>query len=209
LYVCTVDKSPTITWDGTFGLLTTGIGIVTSDGLYIGSNSKNYGMMWNCQIPQDKNALTFSVWMNPTWGNSGMYNSIGFYTSNNQARTGLIFGTHPAAYNTTSVSSTNVNRFDFTPDWGRPPANMWTFITWTFIFENGNLTLKVYWNGVKKAETIIPNDSLIRSPNERVVLGSPFGNDNPTGTFKHYSIHKELTDDQVLELYLNGGIPNM
>jgi hypothetical protein len=202
----TVDKIPTIAWDGNFGLYVAGNGSVTSNGLYIPSQLSIYGLMWKCQILPIENALTFNMWINPNW-TYGLNFISGLWTTNNEPFTGLMFARHPSWMDRTTIFSNNIDRAVINASFGVPPANTWTFLTWTFLFDSGNLTMKVYWNGIKKAETVSPNDALIRSSLERVTLGAIVGNDNCPGTYRHYSIYPAMTDEQISALYNNGGIP--
>ena len=109
------------------------------------------------------------------------------------------------------------------------PENQWTFITWNLSYEPeiNAFYFRVFANGILVTTPMvtdgifaIKNNNYFKPfvgfgdmgylPNNidlTFAIGGLFSSFNVIGFYKHYSCYHNLTDDQVLELYNNGGVP--
>ena len=204
----TVDKLPTYTWDIP-GVFTLGNASIVSGALNIPSNSAQNSIQFNSNVPIDKD-LTFSMWCNPIYNNnSGNLNLMhGYLSYGNTPNIGGCFNKHyQFNYNSLHTKWAEIASNDM----GLIPENLWTFVTFSLIFNTTTPPkLILYYNGVKQGEWtqwIGLNTSLIREGG-KFCIGSLYGgNLNCQGNFNHFSVYEELTDQQVLNLYNNGGVP--
>ena len=203
----TTNFIPVASWNNDFSIYRQPTTATIVENSYNAQSKNNTSaIMWGCAVPEGLN-FTFNMWCNPVYPwNTGINFMHGFLNIATGGYLGLIFGKHQtSAFN--QIFSYNVNRWDDV--FGLLPTNQWTFVSWTVHEEsNGDLTFRVYWDGIKQGEFTNPRGVWGRNNLEKFCFGSSgMGNDTCQGYFKHYSVFEEMTDDQIFALFEEGGIP--
>lgn len=195
----TTNNVPTIAWDGD-NTVNKQTNCTFTDGS-IKLNASSSGIVWNCAVPQGKN-LTFSCWVKKVSGSGVNYNFGCGPKTTTTRYTGLNYSEISYCilmqeylyfyYNPNKTYLTNTNSY--------------TFITWTMIFNGGNsYTIKFYKNGILDNKNTITNTSWQEFKNCYFEIGH-FTN-SMVALNRHFTCHEELSDEEVLQLYNRGGVP--
>lgn len=201
-----MDLLPTIAWNGDKTIYKN-IGYSIYGECYSGTSTSNV-LLYNCSIPSEKTDLTFSCWIKPTVSMGTIGYAFGATTKNREIGKGCHF-----------CCSNSTYRLD--TEWTRivqasiPAITIgeWQFITFTIKKTDSGWSRKIYKNGILEYEA----DGQIKNNNN----GNPYsgfqdcffaiGNGSSNGAknvyCKHFSCFDALTDDEVLALYSNNGVP--
>ena len=199
----TESKYPDFVNEGDWGLYHEGSSIIQNGELFISSRNSSYGLVFGKRVPIDVN-LTFSIFVTPQYA-LGFNDMHGYRTTNSQSNTGCRFAKHQNdnrnRFQTDGIGFDDVSFSLFAPNLTK------TFISYTIIFNAPDYTFIVYVNGIKQGEWTFNEPLFSRSSLERFSIGTNASNNNCIGYFSHFSVFKQLSDKQVMQLYMNGGVP--
>lgn len=195
----TSDNLPTIAWDGNLTVYRAVGCTIEDDALHVDGGTN--GIIWDCAVPQGRN-LTFSCWVKKSGSNGVSYN----FGCGPKQTTTRYTGLNYSEYNYYLLMQEymyfylNPNRQYLTQ------ANQYVFISWTIIFSsNDTYTIKIYKNGV------LDNHNTVSYSGFQKFAACYFEISHFTNTMnafnRHFSCYDELTDEEVFQLYNNGGLP--
>lgn len=192
-------------WDGGTGLLYAGSSTITNGEFVSPGTAAANRLTWNSYVPTGKN-LTFSAFMSLTGKLGGV--NCGFCGVN-------IAATRYSSFYLCFHGS-NSYKFYITAEWLTlgttdyiPVIGVKNFYTVSVIFNgSSSYTFKFYVNGNLIKTQTLTNLNWLAMQNLRFGIGYEAGGQNVLyGKVSKCSCYELLTDEQVLELYNNGGNP--
>ncbi len=174
-----------------------------TNGLYL--SGATHGVIWNTQVPSDK-TLTFGCWVKYVSTAYSPCRSFGAGPKDTGMQKGLIFTQYNSYWiYTGSLSFCQVSNNYMTE------SNTWVYLNWTVKCTgiSNNLeqyTCKFYKNGVlTETKSFQYGGGNLDMTDCYFTIGNR--NSPLFAYYKHFSCFEELSDDDVLKLYQNGGVP--
>jgi len=200
--------TPDYAWDGNYGFSATGGIGLGNNGLTVGDYDKEQ-IFLNCFVPELQ-SLTLNCWVTPTYYSSGWNKMFGWcYNTQSTQKTGFqIVKWGGYAYNTyTGFYCTGVNFSSVLVADG-----VKQFVSYTLSSLGSNqYNVKAYINGVLcESLTWTEVSDWTFTTNSNFIVGWNNNNANSScqGYYSHFSCFDPLTDNQIYQLYKNGGIPS-
>lgn len=195
----TSNNLPVVAWDGNYTVNRTTNCSLTDGSLKL--NGASSGIVWDCMVPQGKN-LSFSCFVKKIQSYGVSY-SFGCGPKTTTTRyTGLNYN----EYNYYLLMQEYLYFYRNPNNQYLTSSNSYNFITWTLIFnDNGTYSVKIYKNGVINNQNTVTNTSWKKFENCYFEIGH-FTN-SMVALNRHFTCHEELSDEEVLQLYNRGGVP--
>lgn len=182
--------------DGNGLVYNTGLTLVGDSARISGANG---AAMWQCAFPEED--ITISCWVRRT-GGTGVNFSFGLAYSDNSRYLGAQYVQYSGYWLGTEL------RYLIRPGTPYPAeSNVWTFVTWSYE-KTGSTTYRFtfYKNGIKIKTATINDTVWLGLSGSQFAISHNVGN-SMHAYYKHFSCYPLLTDEQVADLYDNGGVP--
>ena len=194
--------TPVFAWNGNLGVQQHGGGSISNSSFYMPSTG-TAPIRWASAIKGGTN-LTFSCWVTPSYGSgvNFMFGMLHTVTATRYA--GLLLAKH-VSQNYISLTTNYISPFAASP---APPfvnSGERAFVSWTIIFDESNsYTVKFYKNGALVYTTTVVQSNWLGVIDTAPGIG--LGGNTCPGRYSLFSIYEEMTDEQILKLYQEGGI---
>lgn len=196
----TTDKVPTICYNNDYSIYYAGSTAILNGALYVASSASSQATVWGCDVPSI-NAFTINCYLKDStktqWGRR-----MALYDPSCPRYSGFCLGSYS---NGQDCIPADWLIFPFNGSY--IPSNQWNFVSITAIKNGTNYVIKLYVDGLMKQQLSFTNTLWRFILNCKFATGFTVSSDNQAGYQKHYSFYDELTDEQILQLYNNGGVP--
>ena len=199
----TTNKIPDIVTNGTKSIIADISTQISNNTLSVTSSTAK--IIFDESLEEDKD-YTFSIWVKLS-SRRGCSYSFGAPHPNNQRYYGLMYTEH-------STSGAYILGTEYVNGFLNVAGHKYSSSTSDFKFltfsvkhnGNKNYTCKFYINGTLDAEKTFDNTTWLGFNNCKVGIANGTNNNAMMSYYKHFTVYPLLTDEQVKQLYDNGGV---
>lgn len=199
----TTNKIPDIVTNGTKSIIADISTQISNNTLSV--TSGNDKIIFDESLEEDKD-YTFSIWLKLNKRNGCSY-SFGAPHPSNQKYYGLMYTEH-ANGGALILGTEYVNGFMTVS--GHPYSSStseFKYLSWSIKYNgNNNYTCKFYINGELNAQSTFTNSTWLGMSGCYVGIANGTSRNTMQAYYRHFSVYPLLTDEQVKQLYDNGGV---
>lgn len=189
---------PAVAWDGNKTLYES-LDFRIEDGAAY-CDTKDGSLIYNSAIPPDKSDLTFSCWCKANVGASPISYGFGAATKNRERHKGCQFCNDPYPLQTEWLLLSGSSDMQI-------KLGEWAFFTFTIRKTAAGWNMKIYKDGMKVYDKDTVSSDWLAWQDCFYAISHGVNNAWVGGSFRHFSCFDTLTDEEVMALYNNGGIP--